>query len=193
MGRGPVASDAELVLRAKEGAGEAFGELVRRHEGAMLAIARAYFVSEADAQDAVQEAFLKAFRALHGLDKNHSFAGWLASITAHTCVDTLRARSDRVSLADYATTAQLRPRLGQPQLTPATLASKGEEAQNLWIAIGRLPEAQRIVVLLRYMEHMTLQRIADYLGVPVSTVRGRLYEATRALRKMLKTRLRPEP
>ena len=178
-------NDTTLVAEAKRGSRKAFGQLVARHERAMLAIARAYFAAEADAEDAVQEAFVKAYRSLAQLAKDGKFAAWLARTTVNTCLDTLRARTDKVSLADFASTVELQPRQGELQFTPATLAGRHEEAEQLRAAIGRLPEAQRVVLMLRYIEDMTYDQIGAYLAVPCSTVRGRLYTAKRALRGLL--------
>ena len=80
---------AGLVARAKAGDDEAFGDLVTRHQRALFAIARAYFASEADAEDAVQEAFVKAFESLSQLRDNTRFAAWLARITVNVCLATL--------------------------------------------------------------------------------------------------------
>ena len=178
-------NDVALVARAREGDRRAFGQLVLRHERAMLAIARAYFAAEADAEDAVQEAFVTAFRRLGQLADDGRFAGWVARITVRKCLDALRARTDKMSLADFASTVQLHRRLGQVQLTPATLASKGEEAEVLKAAIGHLPDAQRVVLMLRYAEDMTYNQMAAYLSVPASTVRGRLHTAKQGLREVL--------
>ena len=177
--------DGGLVARAKAGDDEAFGELVTRHQRAMFAIARAYFASEADAEDGVQEAFVKAFEALDQLSDNARFAAWLARITVNACLATLRARTDKMSLADFASTAQLKPRLGQVYLTPSALASRGEEAEQLKVAIGRLPEAQRVAVMLHYAADMTYDEMAAYLDVPYSTIVGRLHMAKEALKQML--------
>lgn len=174
-----------LVARAKAGDDEAFGELVARHQRAMFAIARAYFASEADAEDSVQEAFVRAFESLSQLNDNTRFAAWLARITGNVCLATLRERTDKVSLADFASTAQLKPRLGQVHLTPAALASQNEEAEQLKVAIGRLSEAQRVAVMLRYAAGMTYNEIAAYLDVPYSTIVGRLHTAKQALKQML--------
>jgi len=180
-----ASEDSALVARAREGDRDAFGELVLRHEQAMLAIARAYFASEADAEDAVQEAFVAAFSRLEQLADDGRFAGWVARITARKCIDILRSRTDKVSLADFASTVQLRSRLGRTQLTPASLASRDEEADRLKAAIGSLPEAQRVVLMLRYAQDLTYDQIAVYLDVPPSTVRGRLHTAKRALGEAL--------
>jgi len=177
--------DAKLVARAKNGDREAFGELVARHQRAMYAASRAYFASEADARDAVQDAFVKAFQRLAQLNSGERFAAWMARITMRRCIDTLRSQTDKQSLADFATSVAVHPRLGQPQLTPATLASRAEEAEMVRAAIGRLPEHQRVAIMLRYGGQLTYAEIADYLGVPASTVEGRLYKAKRALREML--------
>jgi len=177
--------DSALVARARAGDRKAFGKLVLRHERAMLAIARAYFASEADAEDAVQEAFVTGFRRLHQLADDRRFAGWLARITVRKSLDILRSRTDKVSLADFASTVQFHSRVRPVRPTPATLASKGEEADLLKAAIGRLPEPQRVVLMLRYAQDLTYEQMAAYLDVPASTVRGRLHTAKRALGKAL--------
>lgn len=180
-------ADEALVEQARRGERGAFGELVTRHQGAMLAIARAYFAAEADAQDAVQDAFVKAYQALDQLDADQRFAAWMARITVNRCLEVLRTSKQKVSLSVFATTVHLYPRLGQEAFTPSTLASSREHADLLRAAIGRLPEPQRVALLLRYMEDRTYEQIAAYLDVPVSTVRGRLYKGKQALRKMLST------
>jgi RNA polymerase sigma-70 factor (ECF subfamily) len=182
-----MASDADdaLVSRARRGEREAFGQLVARHQHAMLAIARAYFASEADAQDAVQDAFVKAFQALDQLAEGRRFAAWMARITVNACLETLRTSKEKISLSVFATTVELRPRVGDVPFTPATLASHHEHADLLRAAVGRLAEAQRVPLLLRYLEDMSYEQIAAYLDVPASTVRGRLYKAKQALRRML--------
>jgi len=177
---------AVLVAQAKAGDANAFGELVTRHERAMFAIARAHFASDADAQDAVQEAFVKAYESLHQIEDDRRFPGWLARITANCCADILRSKTDKMSLADFATTVQLSLRLGQPSPSPSSLASRDERLAYLKAAIGRLPEDQRVVLLLRYAEDMSYEQIAAYLGVRSSTVRGRLQNAKIALRQALR-------
>jgi RNA polymerase sigma-70 factor (ECF subfamily) len=162
----------------------------------MLVVARAYFASQEDAQDAVQEAFVEAFRALGKLRDGQSFAAWLTTITVRECLNILRTRTDKVSLEAYSSTAFLKPRLGQEQLTPATLASRTEEREVVMAALGLLPDSLRVVLMLRYAEHLSYDSIAGYLGVPASTVRGRLERAKQALCKALQERsaaARPMP
>jgi RNA polymerase sigma-70 factor (ECF subfamily) len=180
-----AADDRELVARARQGDTEAFGELVSRHERAMLAAARAYFASEADAEDTVQDALVKAFRCLDQLQDGAKFAGWLMRITVNTCLDVLRARTDKQSLADFATSVPVFPRFGQQDLTPAALASRSERSELLRAAIGRLAEDQRVVVMLHYGEDMSYGEIAEYLDVSADTVQGRLRRARQALRQLL--------
>ena len=151
----------------------------------MLAVARAYFATEADAEDAVQDALVKAFRTLDSLRDGARFPGWLTRITVNTCIDVLRTRTDKQSLADFATSVVVLPRMGQPDLTPATLASRAERSEVVRAAIGRLPEDQRVVVMLRYGRDMSYEQIARYLEVPTSTVQGRLHRAKRALREIM--------
>ncbi len=179
--------DDGLVARAKAGDKDAFGELVNRHQRAMLAIARSYFASELDAEDAVQNAFVKAYERLGQLWSGRAFPAWMARITANVCVDTLRSRTDKVSLSDFASTARLRLRRGQPQFTPSTIASREEQSELVRAAVGHLPENQRIVLMLQFGEEMTYEQMAEYLDLPVTTVQGRLHRAKRALRSVLRT------
>lgn len=172
--------------RAQGGDANAFGELVGRHEQAMFAVARAYLACEADIQDAVQGAFVRAFRAIDQLSDSTRFRAWMARITARTCLDALRSKTAKVSLADFATTVELFPRVGEPCMTPASLASLNERSDYLKAALGRLPEEQRVVLLLRYLEDMSYDDIAAYLDVPSSTVRGRLHNAKVALKRILR-------
>lgn len=151
----------------------------------MLAVARARFASAADAEDAVQDALIKAFRSLDQLRDGAKFSGWLLRITVNVCHDVLRARTDKLSLADFATGVPLRRRVGEPLLTPCAQAARAEQVEQLRAALGRLPEDQRVVIMLRYGEDMTYDQIADYLDVPSTTVQGRLRRAKRALREML--------
>ena len=110
--------DASLAARARVGDREALGRLLSRHKRAMLAIARAYFASEADAEDAVQEASATVCRAIGQLKLGARFAAWMARITKNTCLQMLRSQSDRLSLADFATSVQLHRRVGTTPPTP---------------------------------------------------------------------------
>jgi len=180
-----AAGDGDLVSRARRGDREAFGELVSRHQRGVLAIARAYFASEADAEDAVHDAFVRAFQHLHQLKDRHRFAAWVARITVNRCLSILNSKSDRVSLPEFASSVQVLPRSGQEHLTPATVAQRAEHLQLLKAAVGRLPEDQRVVIMLRYLQHMSYEKIAAYLDVPQSTLRWRAHVARKALRDAL--------
>ena len=177
--------DNGLVARARAGDQEAFGELVSRHDRAMHGIARAYFASEADAEDAVHDAFVKVFQSIGQLKADSRFAGWLTRIVVNTCIDILRSRSDRVSLPAFASSVQVSPRLGQERLTPATLAKKTEEAELVKAAVGCLPEGQRVVIMLRYAQDLSYEQIAAYLDIAESTLRTRVHRAKKALKDAL--------
>ncbi len=179
--------DGTLVLRAQSDDREAFAELISRHERAMFGIARAYFASEADVEDAVQEAFMKAFRALGQLRDEHRFAAWLTKVTVNTCLDLLQSRSDRVSLDQFSSSVQVSLRVGREMLTPATLAKRSEYTDLLKAAIGHLPPEHRVAIMLRYSQHMSFKQMATYLGVPLSTLQTRVHSAKRSLKRALKT------
>ena len=178
--------DGTLVMRAKSGDSEAFAELVARHERVMFGIARAYFASEADVEDAVQEAFMKAFRAVGQLRDEHRFAPWLAKVTVNTRLGMLRSGRDRVSLDQFSSSVHVSLRVGREELTPATLAKRSEYTDLLKAAIGHLPPEQRVAIMLRYTQHMSFKQMATYLAVPLSTLQTRVHSARRALKRALK-------
>lgn len=182
----PGQQGSALVSLARAGQREAFGELVKRHQMAMIAVARAYFASEHDAEDAVQEAFVKAFCGIGTLKADGAFASWLTTITVRTCIDTLRTRRDKLALEDFASTARLRLRVGEPELTPATATSRAEMSDLVKAAVGTLPEEQRVALLLHYGEDMTYREIGEYLDLPEPTVQGRLRRAKKALKSVLR-------
>ena len=187
-----AADDATLVAQAHEGNREALGQLLSRHERVMVAIARAYFASEADAEDAVQEAAATVCHALGQLRDAARFAGWMVTITRNTGLQILRTQKDKLSLADFASSAQFQRRVGSTPATPATMASLHENSDLLWVAIGRLAEDHRVALMLRYTEDMAYEQIGAYLDVPLSTVKSRLRNAKRALEGMLDTLRPPE-
>ena len=178
--------DGTLVLRAQSGDREAFAELASRHERALFGVARAYFASEADVEDAVQEAFMKALRALGQLRDEQRFAPWLTKVTVNTCLGMLRSGRDRVSLDQFSSSIQVSLRVGREVLTPATLAKRSEYTDLLKAAIGHLPPEQRVAVMLRYRQDMTFKQMGTYLGVPLTTVQTRVQSAKSSLKRALK-------
>jgi RNA polymerase sigma-70 factor (ECF subfamily) len=178
--------DTELVQRAREGDRGAFRVLVERHQRASFALAMGMLRHEADARDALQEAFLKAFRNLGNFQGEAAFSTWLYRIVTNACIDRRRRRKVMVE-ADEATigsvdsspTLAVVPRNPQRELERARLGERIQEA------LAQLPDYHRDTVVLREIEGLSYQEIADATGVSIGTVMSRLFHARQKLQVAL--------
>jgi RNA polymerase sigma-70 factor (ECF subfamily) len=164
-----------LVLSAQRGELEAFSELVRRHQRRAYAVARAIVLTHEDAEDAVQDAFLHAYRALHRFLPDQAFGAWLHRIVANASLDITRRR--KVRDAD-----DLPETLASPFRDPA---ETDELQRRLRDALERLPERQRSVIVLHDVEGFKHSEIGKLLGIPEGTARSDLHYARSALRRLL--------
>lgn len=196
-GASEVASEeAALLARLRAGDEEAFEELVRAHAGRMLGVARRILGSSEDAQDAVQDAFLSAFRALAKFEGGARLSTWLHRIVVNASLMKLRTRrrKPQVSIEELLPHFledghQARP--AQPWKLPADAALERVELGRLVRrSIDRLPETYRTVLLLRDVEDLDTAEVAELLGVAPNAVKTRLHRARQALRNVLDPELR---
>jgi RNA polymerase sigma-70 factor (ECF subfamily) len=194
--RHPEAESGWLV-RLRERDEAAFEWLVRQHGGRLLAVARRFLRNEEDARDAVQEAFLSAYRSIRGFEAGSRLSTWLHRIAVNACL--MRLRSRRRKPEDSID--ELLPRFtadGHQQSHPTpgwessveTLLAKSETRAIVRRAIDRLPEAYRTVLLLRDIEEISTEESARLLGATENAVKIRLHRARQALRGLLEPRLR---
>ena len=169
------ADERALVLAAQRGEREAFSELVRTHERRAYAVARAIVVNHEDAEDAVQEAFLHAYRALHRFLPDQAFGAWLHRIVANAALDITRRR--KVRDAD-----ELPETVASPFRDPA---ESSELRQRLKDALDTLPARQRAVIVLHDVEGFKHAEIGVTLGIPEGTARSDLHYARSHLREVL--------
>jgi RNA polymerase sigma-70 factor (ECF subfamily) len=181
-GMGP--SDEELVEAFRRGELSAFDGLVARWERKIRGAVHRILGNEEEARDVCQEAFLKAYRALDSFKSEARFSSWLYQIALNLCRDRLRRRKGRtlVSLEELegAGTALVTKRPDAQELLEA-----GDLARAVASAIAMLPEEQREIVVLKEYQELTFAEIADVLGIPVSTVKTRLYRGLGLLRVSL--------
>jgi len=171
-----------LVLAAQRGEMEAFSELVRRHQRRAYAVARAIVITHEDAEDAVQDAFLHAYRALHRFLPDQAFGAWLHRIVANASLDITRRR--KVRDAD-----ELPETVASPFRDPAESA---ELRTRLRDALAQLPVRQRSVIVLHDVEGFKHAEIGKLLGIPEGTARSDLHYARSALRRLLETLRSPQ-
>lgn len=178
------------VERAQRGEPDVLADIMRQHNRRMFRIARAILRNDAEAEDIVQDAFVKAFTELGSLREPSSAAAWLAKITANLAISRVRLlkRRGRVVLAD----GELEDRpddMEADQHTPERLTAMGDVRRLLEKAIDRLPDGFREVFMLRVVEHMSVEETATTLGVLAATVKSRLHRAKAMLRSDLEEHL----
>jgi RNA polymerase sigma-70 factor (ECF subfamily) len=169
----------DLVRRARDGDRQALGTLVARYDRYVFGVALLTLGNRADAQDAAQEALIKAMRGLKGFKGQSAFRTWLYRVTVNTCRDLQRrqARRREMTLDDA-------PSLLTPD-GPHQATLDHERRQAIWKAVQSLAPALREAVVLRYYLDMSGAEIAEATGAPAGTVYWRLHQAREALSSLL--------
>ena len=172
----PIQADADIVRAVLRGDREAFAVLVARHERAVWATAWRVLRDDHAAADAGQEAFLQAFLRLGDLRRPERFGVWVLRIARRQAIRLARRKAHDVgrSLAETGTVAAM-DRDGSTTRLPA-------DAEELLRAVGRLPEHERLVVVLHYLDGRPVAEVAAALGRPVGTVTKQLSRAIERLR-----------
>ncbi|MGQ0434307.1 MAG: RNA polymerase sigma factor, partial [Microthrixaceae bacterium] len=168
--------DVELVEVARRGDRPAFAELLRRHDDRMRGLAFRLLADRHAMDDALQEAYLKAYRGLDRFRPGGDFGAWLYRVTYNACVDELRTRKrSPVTRSEPVDEAS-------PQPGPERVVSAAETVRS---ALADLPTAQRVTVVLVDGEGLDHREVAKILGVAPGTVASRLHRARAALRRVL--------
>jgi RNA polymerase sigma-70 factor (ECF subfamily) len=160
--------DRILVQAAQHGDLDAFEILVRRHQPAVYRVALRMLGSEADAQDATQETFLRAWRALPRFRRDSALTTWLYRIVTRRCLNLIAARRPTDALQDTAP---------DPRLDPVRTAEQRARLQAVTRAIAQLPGDQRAALILREFEGLSYDQVADALNTSVPAIKGRLHRA----------------
>lgn len=184
----PAVDDGRLVAQLRRGDPAAFESLVRAHGGRLLSVARRFLGNEEDAEDAVQETFIKAFRAISTFQERAQLHTWLHRIVVNTSLMKLRERRRRPqeSIDDllpafdadgHHTTA--------PREWSDALFERNETATIVRRAIEALPDQYRAILVLRDIEERNTAETAAILGTSTTAVKVRLHRARQALRTLL--------
>jgi RNA polymerase sigma-70 factor, ECF subfamily len=172
--------DHLLVQRFLDGEEAAFDHLVERYYQRLDRLAQHIVRNPSAAEDITQEAFLRAYRALPRFRGEASVYAWLYRITVNLCLNYLRQQSNRPSMAaDLSDVSVSAP-------DPSALVEGWERHRAIRNAIEALPPHYRIAVILRELEGLSYQEIADLLAVPVGTVKSRLNYGKRLLQETLR-------
>jgi RNA polymerase sigma-70 factor (ECF subfamily) len=171
-------ADLDIVRRCLAGEPDAFAELVLRHQRAVFGVAVRMLGNRDEAEDAAQEAFVRAYSALATFRGESDMKTWLVRITTRLCIDMLRSRRRRpeVFLADQTT-----------EPADAGWESVVTERHSIVRAIAELPPHYKAAIILRHLQHMSYNDMAATLGLPLATVKTHLRRA----RRILQRRFRP--
>jgi RNA polymerase sigma-70 factor, ECF subfamily len=174
--------EVALVEAARAGDRGAFARLVERYQKPVFSVAYRMLGTPEDAEDAAQEAFLRAFRSLGAYDRKRPFSTWLLSIVAHHCIDRLRRRRHPVLSLDAVPTWRWTP---AETVDPERAAEVADEAAQIQAGLNDLPDDYRLVVVLRYWHDFGYSEIASILGETEAAVKSRLHRARLQLARYL--------
>ena len=180
-------TDATLVEQALAGSQDAYRALVERHSRAVLTLVARMVRNQGVAEELSQDAFVKAFGALRSFDPSYKFSNWILRIAHNVAIDHLRkARPPIVSIDDDASGRELADVLADRREPSAfDRAVRRDFRDDLDAALATLrPEFRRLVVL-RYLEDMSYEDIAEVVGLPLGTVKSHLHRARAALGRLL--------
>jgi RNA polymerase sigma-70 factor (ECF subfamily) len=190
----PAEGETELIQRAQEGDALAFRAIMERHNRRLYRIARTLLRNESEAEDAVQEAYLRAFSSLSRFRGEASLATWLTRIVVNECLGRRRKRRPTVDLDALQSLEQ-----GSAQIIrfpgmnvdsdPERSTAQQQIRKLLENSIDRLPEAFRLVFVMRDVEELSIEETATALGIRPQTVKTRLHRARLLLRAALQDQL----
>jgi RNA polymerase sigma-70 factor, ECF subfamily len=166
-------ADVELVRGALDGSEQAFRELVRRYERLVFGVVVRLVRNPSRAEELAQDAFVKAFRALHTYDRDRKFSAWLLKIAHNVAIDELRKHTPE--------TAELDPAIPDSSYPPHKLVEQRELADALRAAMDQLRPEYRELVALKYEQEMEYEEIVEITGLPLGTVKSSLHRARREL------------
>lgn len=176
--------ESHLVQRAAAGESVAFGILVDMHRPAIYALAMRMLRNSDDANDAVQETFVKAFKAMSDFQSDRPIRPWLSRICANCCVDLVRGRRK-----DVANIESVEHALSDDSQNLEDQAISAFRNETVNAAVADLPAKYREIIMMRHYRHMDVTEIAEALNKPEGTIKSWLFRARVLLRTNLQVAL----
>jgi RNA polymerase sigma-70 factor (ECF subfamily) len=185
-------ADSELLRLAREGDAAAFDSLIRRHDRNLYRIARSVLVDDQEAEDVVQEAFVKAYRSLKSFRGTAKLSTWLTRITLNEAIKRRRRRRNLVQLDALQDRNEAPGSIptSPPEQDPEHTTAQHQIRKLLERAIDDLPDGLRTVFVMRDVEELSTAETARHLGLRDVTVKTRLHRARRMLQEILGDEIR---
>lgn len=189
-----TSNDADLIRGTLARDGRAFRAIMKKYNQRLYRIARGILRNDSEAEDAVQESYLKAFAHLEGFRGDSSLSTWLSRIVMNEALGRLRSRRETVDIATvetYGTEAEIIQFPNTVRSDPERTMAQRELLQLVEQATDKLPDVYRTVFVARVIEGLSIEETADILGIRQETVKTRLHRARRLVREHLDTQIGP--
>lgn len=181
--------ETRLAKLARNGDRHAFAELVDLYKDKLFHLAYRMLGNAQEAEDIVQETFIRVYKNLKRYDSTHKFSTWIYRIASNLCIDRLRKKRH----TSYSLDADMKEgegldgysMLAADDASPEDQLALSETQQQIRQAIEKMPEKYRTVIILRYLQDLSLKEISDILDMPVTTVKTRVHRGREYLRKRL--------
>jgi RNA polymerase sigma-70 factor (ECF subfamily) len=183
--------DRTLIHQVLEGDEQSFDELMQRYRQSVYNLVYRMIEDPQEAEDIVQETFIKAFNALSTFNEEFAFSTWLFKIATNHCIDTLRKKK----LRTFSLDSPIRTKEGDvsrdyadESYSPERSTISSEHTHIILEAVDDLPEKYRTVINMRHREDRSYEEISELLKIPIGTVKARIFRARELLKKILKER-----
>ena len=176
-----------LIQKAQKGDTNAFGTLVASYEKFIFNVACKMFSNSEDVSDIAQEALIKAYKNIDKFDFNSSFSTWLYRITVNACIDEMRRRKGKESFSIDAEDEEggLAVQIEDTSLGAEERVIQNETVSEVRAAIDKLSEEHKTVIILRDLQDMTYEQVAQTLDLSIGTVKSRLARARKSLKDII--------
>ena len=170
-------TDRDLILRARRGDAEAYGELVRRYQASVFNVCYRILHERGEAEDLAQESFMRAYDRLATFDIEREFGPWIRRVAANLCLNYLESQRSTAELKEEQD-------VGESQ-RPETVVEIHERSEQIRRVLASLPAQYRVVIELRHYQEMSYDEIASELNIPLSDVKSHLFRARKLLAEKL--------
>lgn len=159
---------------------QAYAQIINKYKNQLYATILRMTKNPQDAQDLVQEAFIKVYHQLEKFEGKGTFSSWIYRVAINHCMDEFRKKRYKMQQLEISEDQVMNPN------HPEVIFLKKEKNRQLERLIGTLPEEERIIILLRYVNELSYSEISDLVEIPVSSVRNKLHRAKKKLRETIK-------
>ena len=181
-------SESYFIARVKQGDVEAFSRLVEQYKDMVYTICLRMLSVEADAEEAAQDVFVKAFRSIRDFREQSKFSTWVYRIAYNQCISVIRRKVKMIDLVDELPDHEIDER----DLNGLETLSAEERSRYLKMALEALPETDGVVVTLFYYDEMTLDEIAKVTGLSNNNIRIKLHRSRKKMHRVISEQLKSE-